>query len=203
MSAIASAIEVPRTRRLEGLRVALFCDFKFEDMEVLYPKMRLEEEGATVHVCGVHPAGMKYTGKFGYPVKSDVCVTADFDPDQYQGLVLPGGFAPDYMRRSQAMLAVVARFVKQGKPVCAICHGPWMLCSARDAAGTPVVSGKRATCFVAIKDDLINAGAVYVDNPCVIHGSLISAQTPNDLPAMCCAMIHLMELGEAASSKAD
>ncbi len=200
MASAASA--VPRTQRLAGLRVALFCDFKFEDMEVLYPKMRLEEEGATVVVVGVHKAGMKYTGKFGYPVKSDLCIDG-FDPDDYHGLVLPGGFAPDYMRRNEPMLAAVVRFMEMGKPVCAICHGPWMLCSARDATGTPIISGKNATCFIAIKDDLINAGAVYVDEPCVIDGCLITAQTPNDLSAMCCAMIHLIELGEAASSKAD
>ena len=201
-SIVASAI--PRTQRLAGLRVALFCDFKFEDMEVLYPKMRLEEEGATVVVVGVHPAGIIYTGKFGYPCKSDLCVTDGFNHEDYHGLILPGGFAPDYMRRSDAMLAAVTNFLKQCKPVCAICHGPWMLCSARDAAGTPVIAGKRATCFSAIKDDLINAGAVYVpDESCVIDGCLITAQTPNDLSAMCCAMIHLMELGEAASNKAD
>lgn len=199
---------------LKGANVAIFCDFKFEDLEVMYPKLRLEEEGATVHVIGVHPKGMKYVGKHGYPCKSDLCVDA-FDPKAYHALILPGGtslfpffsvsstsffpyfsltfagFAPDYMRRSQRMLDGIVAMMEAGKPCAAICHGPWMFCSARKSNGDPVIKGKKATCFHAIKDDVINAGATYVaDQTCVVDGNLITAQTPSDLGEFCKAIIR-------------
>lgn len=140
----------------------------------------VEEEGATVVIVGAHDKGMKYTGKYGYPVKSDACVS-DVDATAFDALVLPGGFAPDYMRRNAKMLQIIVDMAAAGKPVAAICHGPWMLCSARKADGKPVISGRKATSFVAIKDDLINAGAVFVDEPCVVDGPFITARTPADL----------------------
>eukprot|EP00939_MAST-03C_sp_MAST-3C-sp1_P004588 g4588.t1 len=174
---------------LKGKKVAIFCDFKFEDMEVMYPKVRLEEEGVEVHIVGIHKAGIKYTGKFGYPIKSDMSVD-DFDADAYDGLILPGGFAPDYMRRSKGMLDATVKMFHQGKPIAAICHGPWMLCSARDASGTPIVKGRRATSFKAVRDDVINAGAIFVDDKTVVvDGNLITAQTPGDLTPFCKAII--------------
>jgi len=170
--------------------MAIFCDFKFEDMEVMYPKIRLEEEGIEVVVVGVHPKGTKYTGKFGYPIKSDMNIE-DFDHEQFHGLLLPGGFAPDYMRRSQKMLDSTVAMCKAGKPVAAICHGPWMLCSARDENGDPIVKGRRATSFKAVRDDVINAGAIYVDDKSVVvDGNLITAQTPADLTPFCAAIIN-------------
>ena len=179
-------------KRLAGKRVVIFCDFNFEDLEVMYPKIRLEEEGATVVVVGGHPAGTKYTGKFGYPVKSDMTV-ADLAKEGWEtvdALVLPGGFAPDYMRRNPTMLEGVAALVAGKKtPVAAICHGPWMLCSARDGDGLPVVKGRKATAFCAIKDDVVNAGADWSDESCVVDGNLITAQTPADLTPFCHAII--------------
>jgi protease I len=166
-------------RQLDGATVVIFCDHKFEDMEVMFPKLRLEEAGATVLVVGTHEKGTKYSGKFGYPVTSSMCVDDLNEP--IDALVLPGGFAPDYMRRSAAMLGHVTRLMERGVPVAAICHGPWMLCSARGADGKTVANGRRATSFCAIKDDLINAGATYVDKEVVVDGNLITAQTPNDL----------------------
>mmetsp|Transcript_22174 Transcript_22174/g.66578 ORF Transcript_22174/g.66578 Transcript_22174/m.66578 type:complete len:211 (-) Transcript_22174:25-657(-) len=176
-------------KRLAGKRVAIFIDYAFEDLEVTFPKIRLEEEGCAVVVVGGHAAGQKYTGKYGYPVKSDLCID-DFDASAVDGLVLPGGFAPDYMRRNQKMLAAIAACCAAGKPCAAVCHGPWMFCSARDAKGAPVCKGRTCTSFVAIKDDVINAGAEWVDAPVVVDGPLISARTPNDLVPFVQALIR-------------
>ena len=112
--------------RLTGKTVAIFCDFQFEDMEVMYPKLRLEEEGAKVVIVGGHPPGTKYTGKYGYPVKSDMHVdafTTELLPT-VDGLILPGGFAPDYMRRNAAMLQAIVALCERSVPVAAVCHGP-------------------------------------------------------------------------------
>ena len=116
---------------LAGKKVAIFVDFSFEDLEVTYPKIRLEEEGAVVHVIGCHPAGTQYKGKHGYPIKSDACIDSVEDAASYAALILPGGFAPDYMRRNAKMLAMASEMLAAGRPLAAICHGPWMLCSAR------------------------------------------------------------------------
>ena len=178
--------------RLTGKTVAIFCDFQFEDMEVMYPKLRLEEEGAKVVIVGGHPPGTKYTGKYGYPVKSDMHVdafTTELLPT-VDGLILPGGFAPDYMRRNAAMLQAIVALCERSVPVAAVCHGPWMLCSARAKPdGPPIVAGRRATAFVAIKDDLINAGATFVDEAVVIDGNLITSRTPADLTPFMHALI--------------
>ena len=104
------------------------------------------------------------------------------------------GFAPDYMRRNRGMLSAVVEFVKLDKPCAAICHGPWLLCSARDpATQRPVCEGRRCTSFLAIKDDVINAGGEYVDQGVVVDGGLITAQTPDDLPTFCRAIISAIE----------
>lgn len=115
----------------------------------------------------------------------------DFNHEEYDALLLPGGFSPDYMRRNEKMLSSTVAMYEAGKPVAAICHGPWMMCSARKANGDPIIKGKRATCFCAIKDDVINAGAKYVSNEsCVVDGNLITAQTPADLTPFCKAIIE-------------
>lgn len=112
------------------------------------------------------------------------------DGAELDALVLPGGFAPDYMRRNERMLRVVVAMCAANKPVGAICHGPWMLCSARvPATGRPVVHGRRCTGFVAIKDDVINAGGVWEDAAVVVDGGLITSRTPNDLTPFCRAII--------------
>lgn len=174
--------------RLVDKTIVIFVDFNFEDMEVMYPKIRLEEEGAKVLVVGAHPAGMKYTGKYGYPIKSDLCID-QLSINDVDGLILPGGFAPDYLRRNSNMLQAIVQMVGDGKPTAAICHGPWMFCSARILDGKPVISGRRATSFQAIKDDLINAGATWVDEPVVVDGPIITSRTPNDLTLFCQAVI--------------
>mmetsp|Transcript_14075 Transcript_14075/g.47650 ORF Transcript_14075/g.47650 Transcript_14075/m.47650 type:complete len:194 (-) Transcript_14075:722-1303(-) len=186
--AAGAAIEFPR--RLEQRRVALFIDFQFEDLEATYPKTRLEEEGADVVVVGAHKAGTKYTGKHGYPVVSHVAAE-DVDAADFHALVIPGGFAPDYMRRSAPMLAFIVRMLELGRPVAAICHGPWMLCSARHGPEQrPVCADVRLTSFVAIKDDVINAGGKWVDEAVVVDGCVITSRTPADLVPFCQAIIR-------------
>ena len=171
-------------------RVAMLIDFKFEDLEATYPKIRLEEEGYVVDVIGVHPKATKYTGKFGCPLKSTHTIN-EITPEDYDCVVVPGGFAPDYMRRSEGMKNLVKKMMELNRPVAAICHGPWMLCSTRDEHNAPVCKGRRVTCFEAIKDDVINAGAEYISNEsCVVDGNLITAQTPNDLTPFCLAIIN-------------
>jgi len=176
-----------RELSLADKKIALFLDFQFEDMEAMYPKLRLEEEGATVHVIGAHPSGTKYTGKYGYPLKSDKSAD-EVSADDYAALVVPGGFAPDYFRRSAKMCAITSAMLAQGKPIAAICHGPWMLCSARREDGTPAIKGHRATSFIAVKDDVLNAGAEWVDEAVVVSERseptrevVITSRTPNDL----------------------
>uniref|UniRef100_A0A7S2DKH8 DJ-1/PfpI domain-containing protein n=1 Tax=Octactis speculum TaxID=3111310 RepID=A0A7S2DKH8_9STRA len=183
------------TPALRGTRVVIFVDFMFEDMEVMYPKIRLEEEGATVHIISSKPKGTKITGKYGYPVVTDYCIKdsaytpADLFDEGIDALILPGGFAPDYMRREKAMLDVITECFSRDVPVAAICHGPWMLCSARSTDGSPVVSGRRATAFTAIKDDIINAGGIFVDEEVVVDGNLITSRTPQDLTPFIHAII--------------
>eukprot|EP00326_Haptolina_ericina_P035147 CAMPEP_0181249782 /NCGR_PEP_ID=MMETSP1096-20121128/45957_1 /TAXON_ID=156174 ORGANISM="Chrysochromulina ericina, Strain CCMP281" /NCGR_SAMPLE_ID=MMETSP1096 /ASSEMBLY_ACC=CAM_ASM_000453 /LENGTH=171 /DNA_ID=CAMNT_0023347181 /DNA_START=99 /DNA_END=614 /DNA_ORIENTATION=+ len=152
--------------------------------------MRLEEEGATIVVCGSHDPRTKYTGKYGYPLLSNEqidaawigCYQCGVAMEKIDAVIVPGGFAPDYMRRNQWMLDLVVFACERNIPVAAICHGPWLLCSARPTeGGPPVLSGRRATCFSAIKDDVINAGATYVDDPVVVDGNLITSRTPADL----------------------
>ena len=178
-------------KRLAGKKVAIFIDYQFEDLEVTFPMLRLQGEGAEVVVVGAHPAGQKYTGKYGYPVKSHVNIE-EFSSLTVDGLVLPGGFAPDYMRRNKHMLEAITTSIELGKPCAAICHGPWMFCSARFPNGQPVCHQRQCTSFVAIKDDLVNAGAQFVDAPVVVDGPLITARTPADLIPFCHALIEAL-----------
>lgn len=160
---------------VRGKRVAVLVEQQYQEMEVWYPVYRLREAGCSVTLVGPE-AGKSYASKLGYPAKSDKAAdqvsAADFD-----GIVIPGGFAPDYLRRHEAILRLVRTLGEQGKPVAAICHGPWVLCS------TPLLRGKKATCFFAIKDDVSNAGATYVDADVVVDGNLITSRKPDDLPA--------------------
>jgi len=160
---------------LSGKRVAVLVEQQYQEMEVWYPIYRLREAGCTVTVIGPE-AGTTYASKLGYPAKSDKAAR-DVSANDFDGIVIPGGFAPDYIRRSEAMLKLVKEINAQGKVVASICHGPWVLCS------TPALKGKKATCFFAIKDDVINAGANYVDAECVVDGNLITSRKPDDLPA--------------------
>src|SRR6267142_4593656 len=150
---------------LKGKRVLFFAAPLYEDLELWYPKIRLEEEGASTTVAGM---GEKtYPGKRGYPVTVDTNVD-HVEASDFDALVIPGGFAPDQLRRSDKVLRLTREIYQAGKPVAFICHAGWVPISAK------IVKGKRATSLPAIKDDLINAGAEWVDEPCVVDGKMVT-----------------------------
>jgi protease I len=169
---------------LKDKTILFFAGPLYEDLELWYPKIRLEEEGARTVVAGT---GEKtYQGKRGYPLTVDTNVD-DISSDQFDGLVVPGGYAPDIMRRSQKLLQLTREIYQAGKPVAFICHAGWVPISAG------IVRGKRGTSVGAIKDDLVNAGMIWEDSPVVVDGNLISSRTPADLPQFCKAIIAALE----------
>lgn len=169
---------------LKGRRVLLFAGPLYEDLELWYPKIRLEEEGAETTVAGL---GEKtYQGKRGYPVTVDTSVD-QVDAARFDALVIPGGFAPDQLRRSARVLELTRDIHGAGKPVAFICHAGWVPISAR------ILAGRRATSVRAIKDDMENAGVVWEDSPVVVDGNLISSRTPADLPQFCKALIAALQ----------
>lgn len=170
---------------LKCKRVALLVEQQYQELEVWYPYYRLKEAGATVTFVGTE-AGKSYPSKLGYPAKSEKAAR-DVSAADFDGIVIPGGFAPDYFRRDPATIQLVKDAHSRGLPLAAICHGPWLLCS------TPALKGRKATCFFAIKDDLMNAGAKYVDEECVVDGNVITARKPDDLPAFTLALIKLLK----------
>jgi protease I len=174
---------------LRGRRFLMFVGDVYEDLELWYPKLRLIEAGAEVVVAG-QEAGAKYEGKNGYPCVSDAAInkmrSADFD-----GVVVPGGFMPDKLRRDPQVLQLVREFAEAGKPVAAICHGGWIPISAG------VYRGVRVTGSPGIKDDLVNAGAHWEDAPVVVDRHFISSRKPDDLPDFCRAILQVMAGGEA------
>ncbi|MCI0683236.1 MAG: type 1 glutamine amidotransferase [Gemmataceae bacterium] len=160
---------------LSDIRVCVLVEQQYQEMEVWYPVYRLREAGCKVALVGPE-AGQTYPSKLGYPAKSDKAAK-DVRADDFDAIVIPGGFAPDFLRRHEAVVRLVSDMAEQGKVVAAICHGPWVLCS------TQALKGKKATCFFAIKDDVSNAGAKYMDAEVVRDGNLITSRKPDDLPA--------------------
>ena len=163
--------------------IAILVGPDYEDLEVWYPKLRLEEAGYHTPLIGNGEA--HYHGKWGYPATMDGQV-ADLDPASLRGIVAPGGWAPDKLRRDPAVLSLVRRVHEQGGIIGTICHGPWILISAG------IVRGKRMTSSLGIKDDLTNAGAEWVDAPAVVDGNIVSARVPKDLPAFTRAMLEAL-----------
>ena len=160
---------------LSGKRFVILVDTQFNDHEFWYPYFRLKEAGAAVTVVA-SAAGKTYEGKYGTPAKADK-TPAEISVADYAGIIIPGGYAPDHMRRDQNMVSLVRAFDQQGKIVAAICHAGWMLVSAG------VLKGRTVTSFFAIKDDLVNAGATWRDNEVVTDRNMITSRTPEDLPA--------------------
>lgn len=154
-------------------KILAFVDDVYEDLELWYPKIRLEEEGWTVTVAGPK-ANKTYTGKHGYPCPCNTDI-ADVKSEDYDALLVPGGFAPDKLRRDANVLRLTREFNEQGKVIAFICHAGWILISA------DILRGRKATGTVGIKDDLVNAGAEWFDEELVIDGNLISSRTPVDL----------------------
>jgi protease I len=169
---------------LKGKRVAVLAENMYQELELWYPLLRLREAGAETFVVGTGSAE-SYTSKHGYPVQVDV-VADEVSAADIDAVVIPGGYSPDLMRRYPGMVSLVREASEQGKVVAAICHAGWMLASA------DVVRGKKATCFFAIKDDLVNAGATYIDAEVVRDGNLITSRTPADLPAFCRTIIEAL-----------
>ena len=164
-----------------------FLDDVYEDLELWYPKLRLEEAGYALKCAA--PEIKTYAGKHGYPATSDILLK-DASSQDFCGLLVPGGFMPDKLRRDAKVLSLTREFFEQGKLVAFICHGGWIPISAG------ILKGKRATGSRGIKDDLENAGAIWVDKPVVVDGNLISSRTPRDLPAFGAAMVeYLGKLG--------
>jgi len=172
---------MPLTKRLEGKNIAILVEDIYEDQELWYPLLRMREAGAKTVVVGPE-RGKTYTSKHGYPVQADKGIQ-EVKADQFDAVIIPGGYAPDHMRRHPAMVALVREAALKNKVVAAICHAGWMLASAE------VLQGKNVTCFFAIKDDLIHAGANYRDAEVVVDGNLITSRQPGDLPAFCQAII--------------
>ena len=163
--------------QLKGKKVIVLAENNYQEMELWVPYYRLKEEGAEVTVVG-SGSSRTYTSKLGYPVEVNK-EAKEIDMSKYDGVIIPGGYSPDLMRRYPEMVRIVREAHVQGKVVAAICHAGWMLVSAG------ILKGKKATCFFAIKDDMINAGANYMDSEVVVDGKLITSRKPDDLPAFC------------------
>lgn len=166
---------------LKEKKVAILVEQMFNDLEFWYPYYRLIEAGAEVTVIGSGSA-RQYTGKSGTKAQSDASA-GQVSVEAFDGVVIPGGYAPDIMRRYPAMVQLVKDFFEAQKVVASICHAGWMLASAK------ILKGRTVTSFFAIKDDLIHAGANWVDQEVVVDGNLITSRKPDDLPAFMKAII--------------
>ena len=171
-------------RPLAEKRFLMFVDDVYEDLELWYPKLRLVEAGAHVTVAGLE-AEHKYAGKHGYPCRSDAAIR-DMESADFHGVVIPGGFMPDKLRRDPKVLALVREFASAGKLVAAICHGGWIPISAG------VYRGVRVTGSPGIKDDLVNAGAIWEDAALVVDRHFVSSRKPDDLPEFCRGIFRVM-----------
>jgi len=164
--------------------VLIFIEEGYEDMELMYPKYRIEEAGYRAVVAGPK-AGQRYLGKHGYPHVSDASFF-DVDESAFVGVVCPGGWAPDKLRRLDKVKSLVAQFNHSRKLIAAICHGGWIPISAG------VYGGVRVTGSLGIKDDLLNAGAIFEDSPVVIDRHFVSSRKPDDLPLFMAAVLELL-----------
>jgi len=169
--------------KLKGKRIGILVEDLYNDREVWYPYYRFIEEGAEV-VC-IGPQRKIYKGKNEIPIKADLSIE-EAKVEDFDAVVIPGGFAPDLMRRTPAMAAFVGEMNAKGKVIASICHGGWILVSAG------VLEGKRVTSYFAIKDDITNAGAEWVDEEVVRDGNIITSRMPDDLPAFCRTTIEAL-----------
>jgi len=160
-----------------------FVEDIYEDLELWYPRLRLEEAGYAMRVAA--PEIKTYKGKHGYPANSDLLLK-DARSQDFCGLLVPGGFMPDKLRRDAKVLSLTREFFEQGKLVAFICHGGWIPISAK------IIKGRKVTGSRGIKDDLENAGGIWVDAPVVCDGNLISSRTPHDLAPFAKAMVDFL-----------
>ncbi len=165
------------------MQVLAFVGDIYEDLELWYPKLRVEAAGIAVKVAGEELR--TYAGKHGYPAPADMLIAQARSAD-FAGLLIPGGFMPDKLRRNADVLRLTREFHDQGKLVATICHGGWIPISAK------ILQGKRCTGSLGIKDDLENAGAIWVDEAVVQDGNLVSSRTPKDLAPFGEAMVRFL-----------
>lgn len=165
-------------------KIAILIEDLFDDLELTVPYYRMLEEGYSVDLIG-KKANTTYKGKKGLTYKSDYS-SSEVNANDYDALIIPGGFSPDYMRRTKETIDFVRAIDAQNKPIAAICHAPWMLISSCD------LKGKNLTGYFSIKDDIVNAGANYLDEAVVIDGNLITSRTPKDLPGFVKAILNAL-----------
>ena len=170
-------------------KIAILIDQLYQDSEVTDPKAKLENAGFKVDVIGPNTTE-EYLGKKGTKIKADKSIDG-VSPNDYMGLVVPGGWAPDKMRMNEKMVKFVEDINAKNKPIASICHGGSMLVEAG------IVKGKRLTSYGSIKTDLINAGARWIDKEVVVDENLITSRTPADLPAFCAELLKVLSLVEA------
>src|SRR5258707_12845360 len=170
---------------LADAQIAVLAENQYQELELWYPLLRLREEGANVVVVGP-VAEQTYASKLGYPVKPDLAIT-DVDASDFDAVVIPGGFAPEGMRRHKPMIEFVRKVHDQGSLVAAICHAGWVLASAG------IAKDRNLTCVPIIKDDVIHSGGNYVDEPVVRDGNLITSRLPADLPGFCKEIVRYLE----------
>jgi protease I len=190
-------------KKLSGKKVVIIVAHEFEDIELLYPLLRLSEEGAEIIVVpipeGLHPRpqldGKPVTGRFGHTVPIPVMGEGnrytlssieELNADDVDCLLFPGGYSPDALRLHEGTLDLVQECHQRGKLLAAICHGPWVLISAG------IMEGRRATGYAAVRDDLLNAGAEFVDVPAVRDGNIVTGRVPDDLPEFCQEIIEAL-----------
>lgn len=170
--------------QLEGRKGLILVENMYEDAELVYPRYRLIEEGVKIVIAGPK-AQEVYQSKHGYPCQSDIAFQ-NARENEFDVLIIPGGYAPDKLRRYPVVLNLVADFHQKGKPIAFICHAGWVPISAK------VLKDVKCTSHSSIKDDMMNAGAQWVDEPIVVDRHFISSRKPDDLPYFCLAIIEAM-----------
>ena len=165
-------------------KVAVLVENDYQDQEVWVPLFRLREEGYQAVVVGT--GAPQYASKYGYPIKAEIAASAA-QSDEFKGVVIPGGWAPDRLRQDPGVLKLVRELFEAHKVVAAICHAGWVLASAG------VAKGRKLTAYRAIRDDMIHAGAEFVDREVVRDGNLITSRTPDDLPAFCRELVKALK----------
>ncbi len=165
-------------------KIVILVEQQYQDLEIWYPLLRLKEEGVKVIVAGTG-SSKSYNGKYGYPIRAERNVK-DINPAEVDGVIVPGGWAPDFLRRHESVLKFVKDLDDAGKLVASICHGASVLVSSG------ILKGRTITCFKAVKDDVVYAGAKYVDEEVVVDKNIITSRTPDDLPAFCRKILELL-----------